>query len=62
MTHTTPEVANRRVARYKARIEQIRRQARAAPTQEKRTALQKNAEMLEQLLKEAEQDSISMEI
>ena len=58
MAYTKPEVANRRVTRYKARIERLRRQAREAPTEERRNALQREVETFERLVKEAEQDGL----
>ena len=57
MPHTGRKAANRRVARYRAKVAQLRKQARGAGTEEMRGALLERADMYQRIVEAAERDS-----
>ena len=57
MAHTGRKAANRRVARYRAKVAELRKRARGAGTEEMRGALLERADMYQRIVDKAERDS-----
>lgn len=57
MARTGWKAANRRVARYRSKFAQLRKQARRARTEEMRGALLKRADTYQRIVETAERDS-----
>ena len=57
MPHTGRKAANRRVARYRAKVAQLRKQARGAGTEEMRGALLERADIYQRIVEAAERDN-----